>query len=91
MVIDDGQRFLDNSTQLYDVIIVDPPPPPAAPGSSLLYSTDFYAFVRKHLRRDGILQNWLPARDSDSATPASVTKALMQSFPYDGLFSHSMD
>ena len=27
IVVDDGRRFLDGSTQTYDVIIVDPPPP----------------------------------------------------------------
>ena len=82
IVIDDGRRFLDGSTETYDVIVVDPPPPPAAPGSSLLYSRDFYEVVKRHLRRDGILQMWYPAVDGDGATTASVTKALMQSFPY---------
>ena len=82
IVIDDGRRFLDDSTQTYDVIVVDPPPPPAAPGSSLLYSRDFYEVVKRHLRRDGILQMWYPATDGDTATSVSVSKALMQSFPY---------
>jgi spermidine synthase len=82
IVIDDGRRFLDSSTETYDVIVVDPPPPPAAPGSSLLYSRDFYKVVKKHLRRDGILQMWYPATDGDRATSVSVSKALMQSFPY---------
>jgi predicted membrane-bound spermidine synthase len=82
IVIDDGRRFLDGSTQTYDVIVVDPPPPPAAAGSSLLYSRDFYEVVKRHLRRDGILQMWYPAGDGDAATTVSVTKALMQSFPY---------
>ncbi len=82
IVIDDGRRFLDGSTQTYDVIAVDPPPPPAAPGSSLLYSVDFYEVVKRHLRKDGILQMWYPASDGDAATAVSVSKALIQSFPY---------
>jgi spermidine synthase len=82
IVVDDGRRFLDGSTQTYDVIVVDPPPPPAAPGSSLLYSRDFYDVVKRHLRRDGILQMWYPATEGDGATAVSVSKALMQSFPY---------
>jgi spermidine synthase len=82
IVVDDGRRFLDGSTQTYDVIIVDPPPPTNAAGSSLLYSRDFYDVVKKHLRRDGILQVWYPAGDGDTATAVSVTKAIMQSFPY---------
>jgi spermidine synthase len=82
VVIDDGRRFLDGSTQTYDVIVVDPPPPTAAPGSSLLYSTEFYAVIKRHLAKDGILQMWYPASLGDAATAASVAKAIKQSFPY---------
>jgi spermidine synthase len=82
IVVDDGRRFLDRSAESYDVIVVDPPPPPEATGSSLLYSTDFYEVVKKHLRHDGILQMWYPAADGDAATVVSVTKALQGSFPH---------
>src|SRR5207249_10768123 len=58
IVVDDGRRFLDGTSEKYDVIVIDPPPPPAAPGSSLLYSRDFYEIVKKHLASDGILQMW---------------------------------
>jgi spermidine synthase len=82
IVIDDGRRFLDGSSQTYDVIVVDPPPPPQAAGSSLLYSREFYDVVKRHLSADGIFQTWYPENEGDSATTVSVTKALMQSFPY---------
>jgi spermidine synthase len=80
IVIDDGRRFLDDSSQTYDVIVVDPPPPPAAPGSSLLYSREFYEVIKQHLRKSGIVQVWYPESDADAGTTASLTKALMQSF-----------
>ena len=82
IVIDDGRRFLDGSSEIYDVIVIDPPPPTAAPGSSLLYSTDFYQVIKRHLRRRGILQMWYPAATGDDATAASVAKSLQQSFVY---------
>ncbi|MGA3071100.1 MAG: fused MFS/spermidine synthase [Terracidiphilus sp.] len=87
IVIDDGRRFLDGSNQTYDVIVVDPPPPPQAAGSSLLYSREFYEVVKKHLRSDGILQTWYPGTMGDTATAVSISKALMQSFPYVRAFS----
>jgi len=87
IVIDDGRRFLDGTTQTYDVIVVDAPPPPEAAGSSLLYSREFYEVIRKHLRREGILQVWYPDTTGDKATTVSVTKALTQSFPYVRAFS----
>lgn len=82
IVVDDGRRFLDGSSQTYDVIVTDPPPPTSAPGSSLLYSRDFYEVIKRHLSKGGILQTWYPASQGDDATAASVTKALSQSFPY---------
>jgi spermidine synthase len=87
IVIDDGRRFLDGSTQTYDVIVVDPPPPPEATGSSLLYSREFYEVIARHLSKDGILQIWYPGMEGDPATTVAVTKALMQSFPYVRAFS----
>jgi predicted membrane-bound spermidine synthase len=82
IVIDDGRRFLDGSTQSYDVVIVDPPPPVEAAGSGLLYSREFYGVIKQHLRTDGILQIWYPAGMGDTATSVSVAKALKDSFPY---------
>ena len=80
IVIDDGRRFLDGSNEKYDVIVVDPPPPVPATGSSLLYSREFYAVIKRHLSEDGVFQNWYPL--GDDASTAAITKALMESFPY---------
>lgn len=82
IVIDDGRRFLDGANEKYDVIVVDPPPPVAAPGSSLLYSKQFYEVIKRHLSDSGIFQSWYPQIDGDNASTASVTKALKDSFPY---------
>jgi spermidine synthase len=82
IVVDDGRRFLDTSNETYDVIVVDPPPPPSAPGSSLLYSREFYDIVKRHLAAGGILGMWYPASQADFATAASIAKALKDSFPH---------
>jgi predicted membrane-bound spermidine synthase len=80
VVIDDGRRYLERANQKYDVITLDPPPPVEAAGSSLLYSKEFYATVKLHLRPGGILQTWVPG--GDEAARAAIAKALQQSFPY---------
>ena len=46
LVIDDGRRYLERTTEQYDVITIDPPPPVEAAGSSLLYSKEFYAIIK---------------------------------------------
>jgi spermidine synthase len=81
IVVNDGRFFLERSPELYDVIALDPPPPVEAAASSLLYSKEFYAIARQHLKPGGILQQWFPTSD-DPAIIASVAKALKESFPY---------
>lgn len=80
VVVDDGRRFLERTTEQYDVIVIDPPPPIGAAGSSMLYSLEFYAAAQKHLRDGGILQQWYPGGDLE--TTASIARALKESFPY---------
>lgn len=81
IVVNDGRFFLDRSPEQYDVIVLDPPPPVEAAASSLLYSKEFYALAKPHLRPGGILQQWFPS-SNDPAIISSVAKALKESFPY---------
>ena len=87
VVTDDGRRFLERTSQTFDSIIVDPPPPVPAAGSSLLYSEEFYALVKQHLRTGGIFQQWLP--EGDRATESAVAQALRNSFPYIQTFRYT--
>jgi spermidine synthase len=83
VVIDDGRRYLERTSQQYDVITIDPPPPLSAAASSLLYSEEFYRAARMRLRRGGILQQWLPATVADSPVEvAAITRSMVDSFPY---------
>jgi spermidine synthase len=85
VVVDDGRRYLERTSQQYDVITIDPPPPVEAAGSSLLYSENFYSVVRQRLRPAGILQQWLPLADAQDV--AAVALALRRSFPYVRVFA----
>jgi predicted membrane-bound spermidine synthase len=60
IIIDDGRRYLKRTSKKFDVIAVDPPPPVSAAGSSLLFSKEFCALARQHLKPNGILQIWFP-------------------------------
>jgi spermidine synthase len=80
VVIDDGRRYLERSSEQFDVITIDPPPPVEAAGSSMLYSKEFYSIIKHRLRPDGILQQWLPGGDLE--VRSAVARALKESFPY---------
>ena len=72
--IDDGRRFLERTTEQFDVIVIDPPPPISAAASGMLYSTEFYQLVRSHLKAGGVFQQWYPAGD------AVLFRAVLRSF-----------
>jgi spermidine synthase len=80
IVIDDGRRFLNRTSEAYDVIMIDPPPPVEAAASSLLYSEEFYALIKKHLKPKGIFQQWFPG--GEKKILQSVARSLSNSFPY---------
>jgi spermidine synthase len=80
IITDDGRRYLKRTREDFDVVVVDPPPPPEAAGSSLLYSEQFYAAIREHLKPSGILQTWLPGGDVSLAW--AVLRSVHESFPY---------
>ncbi len=88
VVVDDGRRYLERTSEQFDVITIDPPPPVEAAGTSLLYSKEFYSIIRRRLSPGGILQQWLPT--GDPVVKAAVARALKESFPYVRLF-HSLD
>jgi spermidine synthase len=88
VVIDDGRRFLERTSDQYDLITIDPPPPVQAAGSSLLYSKQFYTVVKRHLRSDGILQQWLPR--ADPFVRSSAAQAIQASFSHVRVF-HSVN
>jgi spermidine synthase len=88
VVVDDGRRYLERTSEQYDVITLDPPPPVEAAGTSLLYSKEFYSIISRRLAQGGILQQWLPT--GDAVVKAAVARALQESFPYVRLF-HSLD
>jgi spermidine synthase len=79
VVIDDGRRFLSRTNEKYDVILIDPPPPASQPGSSLLYSKEFYTLLKKHLAEGGILQQWWGFEKN--VTCSAFVRSLVDVFP----------
>ncbi|AWR95411.1 hypothetical protein [Acidianus brierleyi] len=51
VVIDDGRRFLENSTQKFDVIIIDSTDPTGDVNSCRLFTLSFYELVKSRLNK----------------------------------------
>jgi spermidine synthase len=85
IVVDDGRRFLERTTDTYSAIVIDPPPPLSAAGSSLLYSREFCLALRRRLAPGGIVQHWIPA--ADPLVVAAALRAVTETFPHVRVFA----
>jgi spermidine synthase len=81
VVIDDGRRFLNRTSEEFDIITIDPPPPVPASGSGLLYSSEFIALAKNRLAPQGILAHWIP-ENASSFVSGAVIEAMGRHFKH---------
>ena len=55
LIVGDARAYMQKSTQQYDVIIIDLPDPLEAGPAQLLYTREFYSFVRDRLAPGGAI------------------------------------
>jgi len=80
--LDDGRHFVERARpESYDVVTMEPPPP-TAPGVHALYSLEFYKAVRRVLREDGVLLQWVPLYWLTPNEARGVVKTVAKVFPY---------
>jgi spermidine synthase len=77
--VNDGRNFLLLSNKKYDVITFEPPPPCEA-GVVNLYTTNFYALARRHLKPGGILCQWVPMHLQSSTLWKMMIKSADKEF-----------
>jgi spermidine synthase len=76
---EDAKTFFAATKQPYDIIISEPSNPWVS-GVASLFSSEFYARVRRHLKPDGLLVQWVQIYETDISVVASVVKALSPHF-----------
>lgn len=77
--IDDGRNFLLMCGKQYDAITLEPPPPAEA-GVTNLYSREFYALARKHLKEGGVLCQWAPMHTASGKLWKMMVSAAQSEF-----------
>ncbi|WP_395788303.1 spermine synthase [Aquimonas sp.] len=75
IVIDDARAYFSGQAARYDIIVSEPSNPWVA-GVAKLFSIEFYAFVKRHLKPDGLLVQWVQAYEISDATLLTVLRAL---------------
>jgi hypothetical protein len=56
--IADGRNFVQLTSNMYDLLIVDPPPPMDSAGAGVLFSQEFYRAARARLNPGGVMMEW---------------------------------
>lgn len=80
VVIEDAKAYFARGRRMYDVIVSEPSNPWVS-GVSSLFTDEFYARARQHLRADGLLVQWLQLYEITPELASSVFRALGRSFP----------
>jgi spermidine synthase len=77
--IEDAKTFFASAGTSYDVIVSEPSNPWVS-GVSTLFSEEFYAQVKRYLRNDGLLVQWVQAYEIDSGLISTIFNALGRHF-----------
>jgi len=79
--IDDARTYFSAGHRQYDVIISEPSNPWVS-GVASLFTREFYAFLRSHLREGGIAVQWIQSYELDDRLMATMVAALIAEFPH---------
>lgn len=78
--IDDARTYLSSGARTYDVIVSEPSNPWVS-GVASLFTTEFYAFARHHLKPGGMLVQWIQTYELSDDLLAPMLAALLANFP----------
>lgn len=79
-VVGDARRYVQISSDKYDVIVGDLFHP-ARNGAGSLYTVEQFANVKNRLTRDGLYCQWLALHQMDNNTLRSIVGAFLQVYP----------
>jgi spermidine synthase len=80
VVYDDARHFLQTTDEKFDIITTDPIHPWVR-GAATLYSLEYLQLVRAHLAPGGVVTQWVPLYETDSASVKSQLGTFAQVFP----------
>ncbi|MDR2112448.1 MAG: fused MFS/spermidine synthase, partial [Candidatus Accumulibacter sp.] len=78
--IDDARTFFATGKRQYDAIISEPSNPWVS-GVANLFTVEFYRFLKRHLKEQGVLVQWLHTYELSNPLAATMLAALISEFP----------
>jgi len=86
LVYDDARHFLQTTQETFDIITSDPVHPWVR-GAATLYSLEYLQLVRNHLNPGGLVTQWVPLYETDTASVKSEIATFSLVFPDTTLWS----
>jgi spermidine synthase len=90
LVFDDARHFVASTSEKFDIITSDPIHP-FVKGSAALYSKEYFETVKAHLNPGGVVSQWVPMYESDTATVKSEIATFFEVFPYGTVWANTLD
>jgi spermidine synthase len=79
LVFDDARHFLATTREKFDIITSDPIHPWVR-GNSILFSREYYAIVKAHLKPGGLASQWVPLYETSELAIQIQAKTFMDAF-----------
>jgi spermidine synthase len=80
VVYDDARHYILTTHEKFDIVTSDPVHP-WVKGAATLYTKEYFDLVRKHLNPGGLVTQWVPLYESNSAVVKSEIATFINIFP----------
>ena len=87
IIFDDARHYIFTTHDKFDIITSDPIHP-WVKGSATLYTKEYFELVKSHLNPGGIVTQWVPLYESDSAVVKSEIATFFEVFPDGTIWSN---
>jgi spermidine synthase len=90
VVFDDARSFILTTDEKFDVITSDPIHP-WVKGAASLYTKEYFESVKAHLNPGGVVTQWVPLYESNSAAVKSEIATFLDVFPNGTVWANNVE
>jgi spermidine synthase len=88
VIYDDARHYILTTREKFDIITSDPIHP-WVKGAATLYTKEYFDLVRRHLNPGGLVTQWVPLYESNSAVVRSEIATFLDAFPNTSIWGNT--
>jgi spermidine synthase len=89
VVYDDARHFILTTKETFDIITSDPIHP-WVKGAATLYTQEYLDLAKAHLNPGGVMAEWVPLYESQTAAVKSLIATFFEVFPDGSMWTHTV-